>query len=351
MSSNVIAIDIGAFNLKIVLGKQHGNNVVVEKTLMIRTPNHSYSDGKILDTDLLANELSRALNTQKIKGSKVYFTVESTSIIMRELNLPVVKQEEMHSMIMFEIEQYLPIVLSEYVIEYRIQNEYMDDGIKKCKISVAALPRSISEGFLQLAKALKLQPTVLDMNANSIAKLFDAKTQVNSMDLLQEETIALVDFGHNYIHFIIASKGHALFSRLIHSGGNDINTEIANTFNLDLQQSDEKKIKDCDLLSENSHYSMDQVMNDTVRSTVNNWISEIQRLLQYYTSRGNEYRVHRIYILGGSSFLKGLPEYMQDSFNIPIQRLENISSIKLGKNIGNFELNYYLNAIGAIIRK
>lgn len=351
MSSNVISIDIGTCNIKVVIGRQQGNNVLIENAFMLKTPNHAFSDGKILDMDLLAKSISEALNASKVKEKKVYFTVESTAIIMRELSLPMVKPEDMRSMIIFEIEQYLPIVLSEYVIEYRIQDEYVEEGVKKCKVSVAALPKSIAEGYLELAKELKLTPVVLDMNPNSAAKLFDAKMQINRKDLSPDETIALIDFGYDYTNFLVASKGHARFSRLIDSGGNDIDINIANSFNLSIQDAEDRKIKEGNLNDSASQFGMEGMLNSTIQSTVGNWISEIERLLQYYASRGSEYRINRIYIYGGNSKLAGLSEYLQASLNLPIHKLEVLGRLKSGKHLKDFDMDYYINAIGAIIRK
>lgn len=351
MDHNVLSIDIGSDNIKMVTGRQQGPNLLISSVHMFPTPQHSFQDGRITDMDAIKNEIGKAISSNNIKAKKVIFTIDSTSIIRRELELPVVKPEEMDSMVRFEIEQYLPIIMSEYVIEYKVQEEFTDENIKKARILVAALPSSIAEDFLQLVKELKLSPHALDINSNSISKLFATKNMINGEGYGLDKTVAFIDFGYSSINLNIISKGITKFSRLITNGGNDIDVNIANSFNLDVRQAENKKMAECNLQQGQEGNVSSSMINDMIRMTVDSWVQDIQRLFQYYTSRGNLNRIDEIYIYGGSSNLKGLVGYLNSSLNIPAFKISSINNIKLGKLANTVELEYYLNAIGAIIRK
>ncbi len=349
-NNEYISLDIGSKNIKIVVGKQQSSNIVVSAAFMFPTPVNSIQDGKIMDLDALVQSIKKSLNDNKLKAKKAILTIESTSIIRREIVLPMVKPDEMEAMVRYEIEQYLPIMLNEYVVEYRILEEFTDEDAKKCKILVAAISKLMVEDYLQLVRALELVPSALDINSNAISKLFASKQTLNGQSYALDKTIALVDYGHNSINFTIVSNGLTKFSRLITLGGSDIDINIANTLNLDTSHAEEKKIKEGKLTSSSEGSTTDAMLSDMIRYSVDRANEEIQRMFQYYTSRENTNRIDEILLFGGGANLNGLDEYLKSAFNIPVYKISSLSSFKYSKQ-DSLQLEYFLNAAGAIIRR
>ncbi|MDF2531463.1 MAG: type pilus assembly protein PilM, partial [Clostridia bacterium] len=137
---NIISIDIGTFNTKITVGKYHKGCIYIDKLLILETPQGSLVDGNLVLEEVKAEgfrqSLAQALWKNKIKYKDAIFTIQSTSIIRRELDVPNVKPSEMKSMIGYEIEQYLPIDLNEYIIEYKVQEEKAD---QRSRMLIAAM--------------------------------------------------------------------------------------------------------------------------------------------------------------------------------------------------------------------
>jgi type IV pilus assembly protein PilM len=354
-SSSVLSIDIGNKNTKIVVGKHQKNSVLVEKAMVIDTPLNSYRDGNILDINSLKTAISNVLESEKIKAKKTICTVQSTSIITREIVLPIAKkEEEMKTMVQFEIEQYLPIMFDDYVVEYKVLEEFIEDNIKKGRITVVALPKTIVEAYLKLLEELNLKPVALDMNSNAISKLYESKAKINLENSSYDKTVAVIDIGHNYLNLNIISNGIAQFSRIIPVGSNDIDINIANMFNLSIEEAQKRKIEDStlDTLEANKNNLISsQILNDALKGSVDNWIQEINRIFQYYINRNRENKIEEIYLHGGGCKIKGLPEYFKERLNIPTFKIENISNIKLNKALKDIEIDKYLNCIGSIIRK
>ena len=349
--NNVLSIDIGTYDTKMVLGKQQNKIIHVEDAWMIKTPENAFYNGQIVEIERLQNEISRSLMKRNIKTKKVICTVESTSIITREITLPITKSQEMQSMVQYEMEQYLPIMLSEYVVEYKILEELIEDNIKKARVLVVALPKSIAEKYFNLVRDIDLQPVALDIHSNAVAKLFSSVLYVNNENSSLDKTVAIIDLGHNNINVSIITKGVAQFNRLITFGGKDIDINLANSFNLSLEEAENRKIETCNLKDLNSMNASVAMMNEEVKTAVDFWGQEIQRIFQYYTSRGAQNSIDEIYLCGGSANLKGVPRYMEEYFNLPTFFITNISSIKTGIVARNIELGRYLNSIGAIIRR
>lgn len=345
-----LVIDLGNKYIKFVEGKQQGNQVIVDKAVTVTTPLHSYNDGQILDKESLKSIIHGTLEASKIKTKKAICTIQSTSIITREIVLPNVKEGEMDSMVKYEVEQYLPIMLDDYVVEYKIVDSFNEEGINKCRILVAAIPKLIVENLLELLQEINIKPFAMDLHSNAISKIFSKKLRINNKDSNENKSIAILDIGHSFISMDIISNGIVQFSRLINSGGKDIDINIANHFNLSLEEAENKKISDCNLEKSIGLSSATEILNEAVKSSLESWIVEIKRVFQYYETRTTGNKIDKLYLHGGSSNLNGLEAYMKETLNMAVDKIEQIDKVKLTKPNDNFQIANYLNAIGAIIR-
>ncbi|QEK12131.1 type IV pilus assembly protein PilM [Crassaminicella thermophila] len=354
-SKNVLSVDIGTYNIKMVVGKYINNNVIIDNVFSLPTPPNVVQDGQITNIDKLKDIIYDALKNRKIKTKKVIFTLESTSIITRELLLPYVKEKDLEQMLEYEIQQQFPTTLEEYVIQYKKLEEVDEIDSKKIRILVATLPKIIAQNYLELVKKLNLKPIALDSHSNAISKLFHKNVKINDEQVSKNEnaieinidknaldenkTIAIVDLGYENININIIDDGILKFSRLLTVGGKEIDIHIANTFNISLKDAEKKKRENV------------MLYDNIIRSCVNDWIEEMQRIFKYYTSRKPGNKIDKIYLLGGQANLTDIDQYFKENFYIPIQKIERMSNINLEHLKLDFDIKVYLNAIGAIIRR
>ncbi len=350
-NQNVLSIEPGSKNIKIIEGRHNRNNVFIEKAIMIPTPKDSINDGKIIDRDKIRDILQKTIKENKIKSKKVIFTTKSTSIISREIEMPFAKQEELESMVKFEIQQYLPIMLDDYIVEFKILDEFKEDNQKKLRLLVVVMPKGIAEEYIKLVRELKLKPLALDVNSNSVSKLFNKNLKINNENYSFDKTVSIIDFGHEYLNVNVVSEGNSLFSRIIQQGGKDIDISLANSFNFTMEEAENKKINECKIIKVNSDYIETSMMNEILNGTIDAFIMEIKRVFQYYESRERGNKINKMYIYGGTSKLNGLIEYLSEAFSIPVLEINDLNNVKFSKSFSQIEIHRYLNTIGAIIRK
>ncbi|WZL71463.1 type IV pilus assembly protein PilM [Clostridiaceae bacterium 35-E11] len=349
LRKSMISMDIGTYETKIIVAKQQKKHIVVENVYKIPTPSGACEDGYLKDKEILEKGINDFLYKQKIKATQAICTIQSTATITRELILPFVKSsDELASMVRLEIEQYLPIQLEDYVVEHKVLEEFVEEGIKKLRIVVVALPKKIVEEYLQFIYNLNLKPVALDIHNNAVSKVFDQEVKINEENYSLDKTVVTIDMGYANINISIIDRGILRFSRIISQGGKDIDINIANVFNLSVEDAENKKIEHGNLKLSLNKTSPSVMMNELIQATVDNWLQEIQRIFQYYTSRNTIYRIDEIYLYGGSSKIPYLPEYMMNTLQIPTFLLDNISHIKCPEGI---ILRDYLNVAAAMIRK
>jgi type IV pilus assembly protein PilM len=345
LAKNYLSIDFGAQNIKMAVGSLNNNSFLIQKLDSISTPQDSYMDGKILDHEKLTKALRSLIAKFTLKSRDAAITLNSSNIITREIILPITNNKEMDSMILYEITQQLPIEMDQYVVEYRIVEEFLEDDIKKNRIFVAAVPKIIVESFFSLTKSLNLNPVAMNIHTNALSRLINEKVLINDNANIANDSIAILDFGYKSINISILSKGKLAFGRTINHGSKDLDVAIVSDFKVNLEEAE--KIKQRFNLMDAKDDSNGEYQ--AASRVISKWIQDIQRVLQFYESRGNA-KISRLYIYGGASGLKGLPQYIKASINLPVELIHEISSIKLQSTseAAVIDIRNYLNAIGAI---
>ncbi len=348
-NKNIISIDIGTSTIKLVVGNYKSNKINILHMDSLTTPLNSINDGQIIDLDKIKNLLKKSIDS--IKTKKLVFTLDSTAIITRELVLPYAKNEELEKMLSFEIGQYFPIDLDEYIIQSKKLGDFEEDGVKKSRILVAALPKLIVKTYLELANLLGLKPIALDVHFNGIAKLFENNFNINEDPKNEDQTIAIIDLGYENINVNIIDKNILRFNRLLTVGGREIDLNIANKFNFSLEEAEKVKLEQGRFQDEDAT-PLYLAIEDVIQESIDNWLEEIQRLFKFYTSRSPGNRIDKIYLYGGHSNLKNINRNFELFFDIPTEAIRDISYIDIKNNqMKDISITTFINTISSLIRK
>lgn len=346
-----LAIDIGTRNIKLIVAKENMKNIILERAIEIATPKNSFYDGEIKDANTIKNSVEKAILDNKIKCKKTICTLQSTSIITREIILPFAKDKELKNMVLYQIEQYLPIMMDEYVIEYRILEELKEEEGKKLKLLVAAMPKKIAEGYFNLLKDMGLKPYALDINSNAISKAFNRELKINDENISLDKTVAVIDLGNTFTNITILENGIYKFSRIIEHGGRNIDLSIANSFDISIEEAEGKKIELGNLNGVKEDQLSYRILNELIVSSVEDGVDNIRRIFKFYTSRSTGNKIDAIYLYGGSSNIEGIEEFYSKMFNIPTFVIKKTNMIKFSKEIDEEKIPCYINAISSILRR
>jgi type IV pilus assembly protein PilM len=305
----VLSMDIGSFETKIVEGRYTKRGIVVYDYFTVPTPENSYMDGEILDRELIYYTLRQELKNRNIKTKNVYFTINSSSIITREIIIPKVDRKEIEGLLKFQIKEYIPTDSENYIVQFKIIDTIYEEDIEKLNILLIAIPKNIIEEHFQLIKDLDLHPKVLDYQPNSVAKIINYNFFINEIYPIENVTFAAIDLGYSSTKITIIKNDGIMVSRIVAMGTKDVKENIL------VKQSIQK-------------------LND-----------KIDMVFRYYLSREIDNTIDMILLYGGGSAINGISSTFSDHFNIPSILIKSLNNIKF-----DGEFNKYINSLGAIIR-
>lgn len=352
-----ISVDIGSKSIKLVEGMYDGKVVIIKNLATIATPKDSYSDGDIIDVEAIESAIETIINRTGIKSKEIIYTIESKSIISREVEFPSVDDKDIKQMMNYQVEECFPVNLDEYIVQSKVVEQVNTEEKKKSKLSVSILPKEMCEGYLNLTEVLSLKPIALDMNDNSIHKLL-SENFISSGDeeYLQDKTISILDIGHNVTNIIIMESGIFRFSRLIEFGGKDISRNVEQSLGITKDEAEYIKINIGNIFVDNENMEIKSTTDylNSVRKVIQNSLSElcieVEKIFKYHISRSSSNKINELYIYGATSRMIGIDKFMEDTLNIPTYKIDTLENIKLVKKYRDTEIIQYANAIGAIMR-
>ena len=344
MMKTVVSFDFGSDSIKVVEGRYVRGQLQVSNCFSVKTPVGAIEDGRIINRDLIMNTLSASLVEQKVKAKHAIGCVNSTQIINRELVIPVVEADELETVVRYEIQQFLPINLSDYLIQYVILGETEVLGEKRLKLNVITFPEKMARSYYELMKSLGLKPYALDVSYNAIGKLAKYASLVEQVTIA-EGTVAFVDMGSQSIDLNIFTDGNVQFTRLIKSGGAIIDEKFNQLPELSIksavslkQEADLRNKDNGDLPLRIICLSMDEMLY------------ELERVLQFYRNKAVGNQIDHIYVLGGLSHLKGIEEYMENYLKVSVSKIKKIEVTDTTEALTDELMGDYSNALGAMIR-
>ena len=360
-----LSIDIGNKMTKIVIGRQKGNTIGVEKAFAIRTPENACYDGLITNTEELGRVLKDFISKSNIRLKDVIFTIESTKIIKRELIIPEVSDDDMLGVVTYEMGQYLPIDTNSYIIQCKkLEKITSEDGSSKMKVSVGALPKNIIEDYMKMLSSVGLQPHAMDIHSNALEKLVQMDIANNKSREVADKNVVFVDMGHTFFNIAVFENGKCTLNRVMEIGGQMIDKLISDRLQIDSFKAESvkwdlcskinvldiaRKYGDLSKIDMNGRTDNEKILIEMI-SIINYWMNQIEKVFKYYTTRDRNNSIDQIYIYGGCSLINGIDDYFEKRFSVRSGRITSLGQYDYLQSGMAKEMPLYTNAIGALIR-
>lgn len=346
-SIRLVSLDIGSSDIKIVEGQVKGGKLKVYNMRKIKSPEDIIQDGELFNEESILIKLKEEMKTSRVRTKNIALVSSSSTIISREIIVPYVENnEELKTLVNYEIEQFLAINLNNYVIQFMRLEEVMVDEVRKQKIFTIIYPKNLIQSYRNLAEKLLLNPYALDISNNSIRKL-SSIADIYNVDLInKEESILYLDLGYKSVDLSIVNSNNLEFIRVMPIGGIEIDRFIADLNGISMEEAEEIKKTQVEV----GKHRKENQLNDGVVEVIEGWLEDLNRIIQFYTNKSNGKKINHIYLYGGTSKLRGIDEYIALKTGIDTTKIITANNIEFSKNVNTTTIEEYVNALGALVR-
>lgn len=143
--------------------------------------------------------------------------------------------------------------------------------------------------------------------------------------VIEEETILLANIGHENVDVVLVRGPDLLFARNLTGGAKLFDDAIAQRFDVDERKAEEVKIAMADLAPGASYANPNaEKASRACQGAAGQLLSLLQSTVLFCKSQVKltNLRLDKVLLCGGGARLKGLPEYLTQGMNVPVDRFD-----------------------------
>lgn len=279
-----VGIDIGTRLIKTLEVSQEAtiNRLTKFQLTEISSP---YSEESI------ASALKTAFEKLGTSTKEVNISLSAPSAIVRFVDMPKMKPDDLKTSLKFEAEKYIPFNINEVIIDASILENASDEKTQM-RVLLAAAKKDYVDSRLAMLKGLGLTVSLIDIDSFACYNAFCNSSQ--SPD--GSKSTALLNIGYAQTNVIIARGSNPFFTRDIQIGGRDMAKAIAQNLEIAEEKAD-KLIYD----------PKDQILRveEAVKPVLGSLADELRLSFGYYENQNGK-SVDEIFISGGIARMPGI---------------------------------------------
>ena len=361
MNNRVLSIEIGNSFTKICEIDYKVKKPKVYKVLTVETPEGVVVDGMLQPTQEYADHLVNALGTNGIRTKKVIFTISSTRVASREVQIPNVKASKIEALVKTNANDYFPVDLTQYEIGHYLAGGLTEEG--KLRVMALAVPKALLDSYYQLAQMCGWEVECFDYSSNSLYQILrDEKTETVTMMIKIDENSTIVT---------VLSAGKVLLQRTVAYGVQDaIETMIASgvyAVNNPMSAVERFQKKTClnrvlhqgdKLWEENAGRWEDEdagnvevtAARQKITSSLEPLIVGVSRVIDFYDSRNSNTPIERTYVTGLGGSFSGMSKLFTNCLERKVHTLSDMEDkIGMSKAIRSTRPAAYISCLGAVL--
>lgn len=361
MNNRVLSIEIGNSFTKICEIDYKVKKPKVYKVLTVETPEGVVVDGMLQPTQEYADHLVNALGTNGIRTKRVIFTISSTRVASREVQIPNVKASKIEALVKTNANDYFPVDLTQYEIGHYLAGGLTEEG--KLRVMALAVPKALLDSYYQLAQMCGWEVECFDYSSNSLYQILrDEKSEKVTMMIKIDENSTIVT---------VLSAGKVLLQRTVAYGVQDaIETMIASgayAVNDPMSAVERFQKKTClnrvlhqgdKLWEENAGRWEDEdagnvevtAARQKITSSLEPLIVGVSRVIDFYDSRNSNTPIERTYVTGLGGSFSGMSKLFTNCLERKVHTLSEMDDkIGMSKAIRSTRPAAYISCLGAVL--
>ncbi|WP_010239280.1 type IV pilus assembly protein PilM [Clostridium arbusti] len=339
-SKDIMAVNIGDSIIKIIVG----NKSNIRLCEIIKTPEESIVNGKIVNLEAVSTTLRKFINKNNINVKRVSFAINGQDIVIRQIETPIMKDKEIKKSVDWEMNQYLREDGANHYIDFEKVDTLVSEDKKVYKLLVAAAPRDKIDQLVELSNLLNMKLVSIDVLSNCIVRAF-RNFGITSREM---ESIAVIDIGYENTSIIVLEKGKFFIERVVPFGLNNIAKEIYRKNGIDIEASFDYIENKYDI--NNLNYKDET--EKRIETLLENVYSTFAKVIQFYTGNNTKKSIDEIFVIGSGCKLKGMDKFTNNYFSIETYIADSPEIIKLNTKFPKeIDFKSFVSTLGLLLRK
>lgn len=267
--------------------------------------------------ELIPEAINTFLSRNDVKDDLIAISVPGQSALTRFIKLPPVEAGKVAEIVKYEAKQQIPFALDEVIWDFqRIGSGVEESGyLLDAEVGLFAMKKDQVHQQMRPFQNAKLELELIQIAPLALYNMlcydeFNVRPGVPAPD--GDENIILLDMGCDNTTLIV-SNGSKIWIRNVPLGGNHFTRALTKEMKLSFAKAEHLKL--------NATKSPDpRAVFQALRPVFNDYVSEIQRSIGFFSSVNRQAKVTKVIGLGNGFKLAGLQKFLQQNLQYEVER-------------------------------
>ncbi|MFA6099514.1 MAG: type IV pilus assembly protein PilM [Patescibacteria group bacterium] len=308
-TKNFIGIDIGLSGVKLVELANDGGHA--------RLVTYAYCDLGVNNFETLFNErieetakiIKDMLSKAKCTTKNTVAAVPVSSVFSSIISVPAGNDKELKAAIAWEAKKLIPVPLDEIQLDSKVIDGggKADGGKKISRVLLTGAPKTLVNRYIDLLNRR--------CGLNLLSLETEAFAQIRSLIGRDRSSIMVIDIGFQRTNISVVENGIPFLNRSIAVGGDSITQTISQMLGITYQQAETMKRDIRSLESFAPSGDLAPILTTLMKPIIN----EVKYSFSLYQGQGGpgeQRKIDKIILTGGSALLPRLPEFITQLMNV-----------------------------------
>lgn len=334
-NQSVWGIDIGQAGLKAIrLRYADAANQVIAVAFDYIPHAKILSQPDAVPDELIQTAISTFLSRNETKGDLIAISVPGQSALTRFIQLPPVEESKVDEIVRYEAKQQIPFALEDVIWDYQTLGGGMVESgfMLGAEVGLFAMKKEGIYSAIKPYVANKMEVELVQIAPLAMHNFlcFDQIGLRPGQELSDDgEYMIVLDMGTDNTTLLV-TNGNKIWIRNVPIGGNHFTRALTKEMKLTFAKAEHLK---CNATKAPDPRAVFQAL----RPVFNDYVSEIQRSIGYFSSVNRDAKITKIVGAGNGFKLAGLQKFLQQNLQYEVERVDNFQAL-VGDSVLNAPL-------------
>ena len=283
--------------------------------------------------ELIAQALEKFLSRNDVKGDRICISVPGQTALTRFIQLPPVEASKVSEIVKYEARQQIPFALEDVCWQWQTLGSGTEESgyMLEAEVGLFAMKREQVMQHLKPFTDRKVEVDLVQIAPLALYNFlnYDRLGNRPGSESVKDDYTIVLDMGADNTTLMV-SNGQKIWIRNVPLGGNHFTRALTKEMKLTFAKAEHLKINATKAPDPRSVFQ-------ALRPVFNDYVSEIQRSIGYFSSVNRNAKIGRIVGLGNGFKLAGLQKFLQQNLQYEIERVDSFPGL-VGDSVLNASL-------------
>ena len=317
-NATTLGLDLGATGVRAAEVAWQGGRATLVRWAAADFP-AEVTDWRAIDRPAMVAAICQMLSQARMNKIKwAAHSISGEAVALQYFNFPKLMPEDVAEAVRIEAETALPFRGDGALISYVLYPEQRSTAGKARTHGLAiAADGQFAKMRMDILREARLEPFCIETDASACCNAFLA---THGMKNAGAGTSALVNIGHQRSNLAVLNGTGTLLIRNVPWGGVHFTKALSELMGAPVEEAETAKRTDWSAGGAPGNSQPETRIQETIRSGAKEFVGRLRDTIEYWVGEQLAGSLEHVFITGGGSQVRGLPEYLADALAVPVER-------------------------------